>query len=72
MAAILTVLRNVEVYCAMSEVTVDTYKLNFDSIAQCLNVLRNVDAYCAISGVDPYEVNPNTLHFSLGHDPVRC
>ena len=55
------VLRNVYVYCAMSKVNIDPYKINFDSIAQLINVLRNVQVYCAMSEVkgDPYEMNPN-------------
>ncbi len=33
----------------MSTVKIDPFKINFESIAQCLNVLRNVHVYCAMS-----------------------
>ena len=56
------VLRNVQVYCAMSMVNIDRPKINVDGIAQHLNVLRNVQVYCAMSEVkgDPCEMKPNT------------
>ncbi len=54
-------LRNIQVYCAMSQVKIDPCEKKFESIAQCLNVLCNVRVYYAMSRVkvDLYEVNPN-------------
>ena len=42
-------LRNAQLYCAISEVKIDPYEINSDSIAQCTGVLRNGQVYCAMS-----------------------
>ncbi len=55
MTAILRVLRNVQMYFAMSKIKIYPYDLSIDSIAQCPNVLRNVHVYCAMFKV---KVNP--------------
>ncbi len=71
MTAILRVLCNVRVYCAMSKIKIDPYNLSFDSIVQCPNVLRNVNVYCAMSKikVNPCGVNCARIesYFALHH-----
>ncbi len=53
----------------MSEVKIDLYEINFDSIAQCLNMLRNVRVYYAMSEVkvDTHTkfVGPTTIGFAF-------
>ena len=50
-AQCMRLLRNVQLHCAITEVKIDPFEINSDSITQCTGVLRIAQVHCALCNV---------------------